>query len=204
MGGLIGALAMGAVGGAGKGMSENAQADMKFNYEQMATQIRADMEQRIYERGRADKNADYARERTDKAADAETGLENQKGLLKFKDGLDKNDPLKALQMKKAQIELAAAEAETKLPPAVKLEYAAQQKEAESIYSEINKAKATGLYDADSATELNKRLEDINKRMSALITPYQGDKVPKPGAGVDLSAFDKKKQTKSVGSTGSWE
>lgn len=62
MGGLFSALTMGAVGGAGKGTSENAQADMKFNYDQIKEQIKADMEARIYERSRKDKDSDYQRD----------------------------------------------------------------------------------------------------------------------------------------------
>lgn len=92
MGGLIGALAMGAVGGAGKGISENAKADMAFNYDQMKEQMRAEMEQRIYERGRRDKAVD------EKAAqDAKIGAEDRaftraKDLAKFERGLINSDP----------------------------------------------------------------------------------------------------------------
>ena len=102
MSGLLGALAAGAIGGAGKGVSENAQADMKFNYDQMQAEIKALMDDRIYERGRKERS-----EASDLAYEREKGLINLR-----KDPVDQ-------QIK--QEKLASILEDKKIPSAVKTE-----------------------------------------------------------------------------------
>jgi len=180
-----------AASAAGQGlmtMANTQREDAKDAYKEEAQR---QMEERIHERTRTEKEADRVANKAD-------AIE----MLDYKDKKEKNDPLKALQMKKAQIELSAAEAETKLPPAVKLEYQALQKESELISTAVNKAQTDGTFDPSTSADILKRQESINKRMSALITPYQGDKAPKPGSGVDLSQFDKtRKPQQAAGATG---
>lgn len=95
------------------------------------------------------------------------------------------DPLSAklheIQIQAAQIELDYKKQETKLPPAVKSRADSMRDEIKTISSAIAKAQADGMFDAnsDNAASLAKRYETLTGQLDKLLTPYYGDKAPKP-------------------------
>lgn len=97
------------------------------------------------------------------------------------------DPLSAklhdIQIQAAQIELDYKKQETKLPPAVKARAESVRDEIKTISSAIAKAQAEGMFDAnsDNAASLAKRYETLTGQLDKLLTPYYGDKAPKPAA-----------------------
>lgn len=177
MAGLLEAITAGAVGGAGKGLSENAKTEIDFNYDQMQAEIKAAMDERIYERGRKDKATDEA-----------SAYEREKGLINLRAEKER-DPL-AQKIKQEQ--LNALLEEKKIPAAVKTEYSSLQKQSEQIGSAIYKAQAEGTFDtnSESAKSMMSQLDAIRKRQGELLKPYLGEAAPKEPSGIDLSAFDK--------------
>lgn len=97
------------------------------------------------------------------------------------------DPLSAklheIQIQAAQIELDYKRQETKLPPAVKSRAESMRDEIKTISSAIAKAQAEGMFDAnsDNAGALTKRYETLTGQLDKLLSPYYGDKAPKPAA-----------------------
>jgi hypothetical protein len=183
MGGLIGALAVGALGGAGKGMTENAQADMKSAYDNINAQMKSEMEQRIYERGRRDKVTDDA-----------TAFDREKGLINARK--DPNDAkLKKLQVQELEKKIAD---DAKVPAAVKMEFETLKKQNETIAASLYKAQAEGTYNPETAANAENAMANNTERMASLLKPYLGKDAPK-GKGVD-DLFPKKNNS---GATAQW-
>lgn len=97
--------------------------------------------------------------------------------------IDTGAGLRAIQMQTEQLKLDLAKTEAKIPPAVKLLAAPISKEIDTISSALAKAQAEGMFDpnSESGKALLMRQADANKRLGDLVSPYLGDKAPKPVA-----------------------
>ena len=81
MEGLLGALAAGALGGAGAGMSQNARVVIDMALQNIREQNRMDFEERVYARGRKDKEGERALDKDDAIKAENRRLANEKGLI---------------------------------------------------------------------------------------------------------------------------
>ena len=84
MAGLLGALAAGAATGYGAAGAQNANMSAQFNLTAMQNEVKELMDERVYERTKGDKAAEYAQGRADKVSDYQqdrTAKKEDAGML---------------------------------------------------------------------------------------------------------------------------
>lgn len=189
MAGLLGMLLAGGGSGVGGGMQQNAQMAQQFNLVQLQNEVKALMDERIADRTRQEKTADYETRKADDIAAEERRVKNEKGLIAAR-----RDPSEA---KLNELKLQQAESDVKVPSAVRMEYETLKKNNEIISSSLYKAQAEGTYTPETAAKAEAAMNANTKRMSELLRPHQGDQAPKEKKDIDLSLFDKMKAKQDV-------
>lgn len=149
-------MAYGILAGLGEGMSKVADNMNSNSMTQYKMAVEQDMEQRIYERGRADSAADRAAAKAD-----------AKDLALFKHKLDKDDPAKAqqseldrLKVERAKQELIEKKYQGKAPEEL-------AKSLETLKSDYNtQNKMTGFNGSKAQKALREQIAELEYALSA--------------------------------------
>lgn len=143
---------------------------------------------------RDQQKADF--DRQDKKSDNERQDRQQASTERYQQGmLDVQRGELGIRSNEARLRRAALDAEAKIPPAVKMQYASIDKELATLNSAITKAQAEGQFDPKSpqAQALMLRQRELTTTAQRILQPYIGDGGGAASSGDPLGLFGDKPQ-----------